>query len=97
MRPADCARLSLCRAAAVPIVVDTGSPDDKAWTWTDGKTYRADYSTTLFPKFQAVERHRVDKRSANASSPICFVTGAWSVSTLYPNLFTPLGQTTDRI
>jgi hypothetical protein len=24
-------------------VVDTGTPDDKAWTWTDGKTYRAYY------------------------------------------------------
>jgi hypothetical protein len=24
-------------------VVGTGTPDDKAWTWTDGKTYRADY------------------------------------------------------
>jgi len=24
-------------------VVDTGTPDDMAWTWTDGKTYRADY------------------------------------------------------
>jgi hypothetical protein len=43
LRPADCARLSLCGAAAVPIVVGTGTPNDKAWTWTDGKNYRADY------------------------------------------------------
>ena len=24
-------------------MVGTGTPNDKAWTWTDGKNYRADY------------------------------------------------------
>ena len=43
MENGGCAKFSLCRGAAMPIVVGTGMPNDKAWTWTDGKTSRADY------------------------------------------------------
>ena len=57
-----------------PIVAGTGTPNDKACTWTDGKTYRADYEHDALSR-QAVERHRVDERSADASSPISFADG----------------------
>ena len=71
-----CARLSLCHGAAMPIVVGTGTPNDKAWTWTDGKTYRADYEhDALSRNLKPPSGTEWTKRSADASSPICFADG----------------------
>ena len=37
----------------MPILVCTGTPNDMAWTWTDGKIIAPTTSTTLFPKISS--------------------------------------------
>jgi hypothetical protein len=67
----------------MPIVVGTGTPNDMAWTWTDGKNYRADYehdalSQNLKPQ-SGTEWTKGPPMQARRSAS---VMGAWSMSSL---------------